>query len=199
MLRFLTATLSRPLCKLLCLLLWCSALPQNANAANSFTISLANATLNQTQLNANAEFTLKLNDTVTEAIHNGIPVTLTSRLTLLSKRSLIPNKHLATWQQRHTISYHSLSDRYQLESTNRHDTQSFASIRELLSSIEAYSLNTDLVSHTMPKSAKGYLLRLRIKLDIEALPPALRIVAYVSRSWRLKSETRSWTVQPNTP
>lgn len=188
---------SKLFCRLLCLLILCVDLTHPVYAAGNFSITAASAKLTETQLNARAQFSLKLNDTTVEALHNGIPVTLSSRLNLLSKRPLIWNKSLATWQQRHIITYHSLSDRYQLKSTLSDDTLSFVSLRELLSSIESYQLTTDLIRETMPKSSRGYQLRLRIRLDVEALPPALRVVAYAASSWRLKSAIRTWSIKPS--
>ncbi len=175
------------------LLLW-SSLISPLYAADTFGINNASAELSETQLNAQANFSLRLNNAVTEALHNGIPVTLTTLLSLSSKRRLLWNKNIANWQQKHQISYHSLTDRYQLKSTLNDETLSFASVREVLDKVEAYRLQTDVLRQTMPKSSRGYQLKLMVKLDIESLPPALRIVAYASPSWRLKSKTCTWSI-----
>ncbi|MFT5276049.1 MAG: hypothetical protein ACI9J2_002590 [Saprospiraceae bacterium] len=163
--------------------------------AGEFIVKEASAQLTETQLQSNAVFDLRLNNTVNEALHNGIPITLSTRLSLFRKRLLIWNENIATWQQKHVISYHSLSDRYQLNSSHSDGTRSYASIGEVLNQIESFSLTSELIRQTMPSSTRGYQLKLLIRLDIEALPPALRIVAYASSTWRIKSPARVWSIE----
>lgn len=172
--------------------------------AGEFVVKTASAELSATQLQAQALFALKLNNIVNEALHNGIPITLTTQLSLLRQRRWLWHKKLASWQQQHLISYHSLSDRYQLNSTSKESSQSYASIRAVLNEIEHFSLSRPLDPNitaniapniTPSKSSRrhNYALKLVIWLEIEALPSALRVVAYASPSWRIKSPARIWT------
>ncbi len=162
--------------------------------AAAFKIISAEAELSPSRLMTQARFDIKINETVTEALHNGIALTFVTRLELYNQRRLLWDKRIGTWQTRHELSYHSLSDRYQLRTLGREASQSFTNISEALRQIEDYKLDTDIVSQTLPKSKKGYELRLRVALDTEALPPALRIVAYALPKWRLKSKTRRWAL-----
>lgn len=174
------------------LFLVCFALPSQAK---SFQIEEVEAEFTGQSLSVNARFSLSLNEVVIDAIHNGIPVTLSTYITLYRPRRFYFDKHLAEWQFDYTLRYHTLTATYLLESPFNSNVQSYSKLHNALQHISRFQFNSEIVEETLPQSERGYNLTLELGLNIEALPAPLRVVAFVSPSWRLKSNIYEWSAQ----
>lgn len=168
---------------------------QGAAYARGFAIENAQASFSQTSLSVTARFNLQLSDAVDEALHNGVNIQLLTTLDMYTKRPYLWDKHIAQWAFAHEIEYHSLTNRYILRSPPQQDeSRSFSSLNDLLNEIEHFYFQSDILSETLPASQHGYRLKLRIILDSSALPAPLRVMNYVSPSWRLRSNVHEWSV-----
>ena len=170
-------------------------LSNNIALAGSFAIEKATANFDQTALSVNARFDLSLSDTIDEALQNGVTINLMTTLDLFARRKYIWDEHIAQWAFTHEISYHSLTRRYILSSPQTSEDYSYSSLNDLLEQIETFSFQSDILGDTMPQSETGYVLQLRIALDKAALPTPLRIMTYISPSWKAKSKVYEWTVK----
>ena len=168
-----------------------------ANAAD-FAIKEAHASFNQTALSVDAQFDLQLSDTVSEALHNGVSIQLLTTLDLFTTRPYIWDPRIAQWVFTQQIRYHSLTNRYVLTSPQQQGSRSYASLSDLFGDIENFRFQSDISGDTLPASKRGYKLQLRIALDNSILPAPLRVMTYISPSWKLRSKIYEWSI-PSKP
>ena len=157
-------------------------------------IEQANATFNQSSLSVDARFDLQLSDAVNEALHNGVSIQLLTTLDLFTSRPYIWDPRIAQWAFTQQISYHSLTNRYQLSSPQQKESRSYSSLSDLFADIENFSFQSDILGDTLPESKHGYKLQLRIALDNTVLPTPLRVMTYISSAWRLRSDIHEWFI-----
>ena len=147
-------------------------------------------------LHVNGNLDLPLTPKVEEAISKGIPIQLVIELRLYRQRPLIWDERIENWTVRRELSYHALSGQYLIGgiSTASANRESFTALNEALT--ELGTLDDLTLSMNAPLMADAqYRLRVRVRLDVEALPPLLRPVAYTSSDWNLDSEWTAWKVQ----
>jgi len=175
-------------CALLTLLV-----PGSANA-QGFKIIQADATFDQSSLSVDAQFDLQLTETVSEALYNGVSIQLLTTLDLFTRRPYIWDQHIAQWAFTQQISYHSLTNRFVLNSPQSKESRSYSSLNDLFSDIRDFSFQSDILGDTLPASKHGYKLQLRIVLDNSVLPAPLRVMTYISPAWKLHSDIHEWFI-----
>lgn len=185
----------RGFARLLLILVLLAVAPQGK--ADNFTIENAQASFSQNALWVEADFDLQLSEAVDEALHSGVGIQLLTTLDLLTRRAYIWDKRIARWAFTYQISYHTLTDRYVLNSPQLEGSRSFATLSDLLDDISQFSFQSDIIGDTLPASKHGYKLQLRIGLDHSTLPAPLRVMKYVSPAWNLRSDIYEWTVETN--
>ncbi len=174
-------------------LLFIVLLPFNVQA-DKFSIRQAQANFDKTSLSVDATFDLQLKASVEEALHNGVGINLVIHLDLYKNRRYVWDERIARWAFVQSISYHALTNRYVLSSSDSNDLQSFSSLTDLFNSIASFNFQSDILSDTLPSSKQGYKLRLEIALDKTALPAPLRIMSYILPTWRQKSDVYEWFI-----
>lgn len=162
--------------------------------SKEFTITTANASFDETELLVDAKFDLQLSDAIDEALQNGIDVRLTTTLDLFKQKRFRLDSRIARWTFNYDIQYHSLTSSYTLKSTQKDESQSFASLLELFNDIEMFHFESDIDTKSLPTSKQGYKLRLGIALDKKTLPAPLRVMTYILPKWRLKSDIHEWLI-----
>lgn len=144
----------------------------------------------------NGTLDIGLSSKVEEALNNGIPLQFVAQVRLHRRRALIWDQTFGQWEFRRELRYHALSDQYLL-TTERdlpQQRQSFETLAEALTRVT--TLNDVSLSLSPGPTPEGdYRVSVRVHLDIEALPPVLRPVAYTSRAWDLNSGWTTWNVQ----
>ncbi|MCB1857412.1 MAG: DUF4390 domain-containing protein [Gammaproteobacteria bacterium] len=143
-------------------------------------------------MDANIDY--QFSDTVIEALHNGVPLTLEVHVQLREKGSWIWENDLLDLRLRYRIRYLVLSSTYQVEDLQSDVQQTFFTQR---SAFEALGEIKDfpLIAEDRLSPGESYRLSLRASLDIEALPLPLRPTAYLTSSWKLSSKWREWPLQ----
>ncbi|HEX7044912.1 MAG TPA: DUF4390 domain-containing protein [Burkholderiales bacterium] len=145
-------------------------------------------------LNGNLE--LALTPKVEEAVAKGIPIELAIDVRLYRERALIWDEHIASWRLRRELRYHALSGQYLISGagTEPLGRESATSLPEALAELGALDDVALPLAAPIDDVAEHHAT-VRVVLDIEALPPLLRPVAYTSRAWDLNSGWTSWKVQ----
>lgn len=179
--------------KLLFTMLLLLFLPAKAQA-EGFIIHQAQAQFDKTSLSVSAKFDLQLKESAEEALHNGVNIGLIIHLNLFINRPYVWDKRIAQWSFYQEISYHSLTHRYILRSSESIESQSFPSLPDLFNKLASFDFQSDIMGETLPASKHGYKLQLQVMLDKAALPTPLRVMAYVLPAWRQKSAAHEWII-----
>lgn len=157
-----------------------------------FFIQHADLKEHNRELKLDADIDIRLSEDAIEALKHGVPMTITVQLKVVKKRKYIWDKTMSDVKLAFRIHYHALVKLFQIINENSGVYRNFAILD---SAIEALGTIRGIPVMTVDKLDKRmqYLAKLKVSLDIEALPLPLRPVAYVSSSWNLDS---SWYVWP---
>jgi len=180
------------------LLLGASLVFAVSTAAAQFSVQDVQAQLAADALRLDTRIELVLTPTTEEALSKGIPLDVNIEIQLIRHRTLLWDKRVADWQLRRRIQYHALSGQYLVSGLHPdvYDLASFDSLALALNHIGTLQdTELPLARKKNISSDDRYSLRLRVYLDLDALPSLLRPVAYTSPSWRLGSGWTVWTVK----
>jgi len=142
-----------------------------------------------------AHVEIDFNETLPEALHNGVPLLIELRIEVLRKREWLWPELVADLRQRFKLEYHVLSRRYLVYNHASGVQQSFHSMDSALDYIgEIYDL--PLIDAQLLDPSQKYQVRMRADIDVEALPTPVRLWAYLGSEWSLKSNWFVWPLQP---
>ncbi len=142
----------------------------------------------------NASLSYELGEKTIEALENGIPLTFYIEVEFERPRTLIWNKQLIRHSQKTQLEHHPLSDQYVLTNLVTADQFSFNSLNDALGKLGKIS--------NLPVAEKKYVSsdnmigKIRTGLDIESLPPPMRLQAWFSSEWRVSSGWYQWDITP---
>jgi hypothetical protein len=177
-----------------CWLLLCLGLPGTA-VADEFVVRSASTRLHGEVYMLDANIALEFGEKPLEALHNGIPLTLLIEIEVERKRTWWLDEGIAFLEQRYQIKYHALSHQYLLTNLNSGERVVFPRLEPLLITIGTIH-NFPLLDKNLTEHEGRYEVGLRALLDIEALPAPLRPLAYITPSWRIRSDWHSWFLTP---
>lgn len=129
-----------------------------------------------------------------EALENGVALTVLVEMDIVETRPFIWDKRLARLSSRHQLQRHALSNRYVLTNLNTGASRSFRKLRGAMIALGTLERFPMLDSHLL-ESGNEYTLRVRARLDIEALPAPLRPLAYLSSLWRRNDDWSTWPIE----
>lgn len=136
-------------------------------------------------MDANIDF--NFSDKVTEALQNGVPITLELHLQVRKQGAWLWEKDLKDSRMRYQIRYHALASVYQVVDLQSNTQESFVT-REVAITALGDILDMPVVRHDLMDKGKIYRVGLKASLDVDSLPLPLRPVAYLSPSWNQSSE-----------
>jgi len=159
-----------------------------------FRLSTLQPRLTADSLLLDGGFDLGLSPKVEEALGKGIELDVLIDIELERPRALLWNQTLREWSLRREIRYHALSGQY-VVSTERAAgaTENFTALGEALRYLGAFDSLTLKIDPSLADDVE-YQVRVRARLDVEALPPPLRPVAYSTPGWRLNSGWSAWKI-----
>jgi hypothetical protein len=175
----------RPLLALLLL----NAAPAHAE----FRLTELQPQFNAQALRLSGQFELTLSARVEEALSKGIPLEVVTEVRLYRIRAWWWNEKLGDWRLRQQIRYHALTGQYLVahgppENPFQENFTSLGETLRFMGSLNALALPLAQA----PPTGHEYLVQLRMRLDIEALPTPLRPVAYTTPAWHLNSDWTTW-------
>ncbi|TPW09795.1 MAG: hypothetical protein FD130_2401 [Halothiobacillaceae bacterium] len=141
------------------------------------------------QINAQIRYTLT--PQVEEALQKGVTLVVVVDIEIDRQRPYFLNAKVASLEQRYELRYHALSGLYLLTNANSGVLNSFTT---LTTALEVLGRVVDLpvLDHQLIDPKEHYTGAMRARLDIDALPTPLRLLAYVTPGWRLSSEWFVW-------
>lgn len=157
-----------------------------ANVFANFSVQNAKTYLADEVYYLDADVNYALSEEAIKALHNGVILTL--RLTIDIERKSFFSSRISRLKQRYTLEYSTLSEQYIVKYLNLDGLEEvFPNLESALETLgEVRKL--PLIDSSLIKSDETYWVRLRNYLDIEALPTALRLLAYFSAEWRLSAD-----------
>lgn len=162
-------------------------------SAGEFTIYQADTELVDKVYRLTANLDYKFSERVLEAINSGVPVVLLMELELYKVRDYIWDKEIASLQQRYRLQYHVLSEQYIVTNLNSGAQLVYPSLYSATASIRSLK-NIPIIDARLIELGKPYVGRLRASLELSSLPVPLRLNAYFSGKWRLKSDWYEWSL-----
>jgi hypothetical protein len=143
-------------------------------------------------LSAHVEF--PLNDKPLEALHKGVPLTITLDITVSRYRKYWLNETTAHLEQKYQLRYHALADQYILTNINTGVKNNFPSLATALA-VMGTIVDLPFLDKTLLDPEGDYTVNLRARLDLDSLPAPLRILAYVTPAWHVSSDWQQWNLE----
>jgi hypothetical protein len=142
-----------------------------------------------------ADFRYGLSPDMRDALDNGITLAFDVEVEIRQPRRYLWDPLVMRSVQRLRLEYHALSRTYLVSNDTTRTRQSFPTLDEAL--LELGHMRGAAISETrhLPENG-GYTGRIRVRLDVDALPAPLRPIAYLSPDWHLSSSWRQWEVKP---
>ena len=174
------------------LLTACLLLPTLGLQAAEFVIRDAQTHLADGVYHLEANIRYQFSDPIHEALANGVPITINMQVVIEQQRDYLWNKTLVSLQEQHSVQYHALSGQYIIKNIKTGSQQNFRSLNSALLALGEVRVAV-LDKKLLLEPDAPHQVRLRSKIDINALPAPLRPVAWLSYEWKLISE---WFVCP---
>lgn len=165
----------------------------SANAVSSgFYVKYANNYLIDGVVFIDAKFNLKLNNEPLRALINGVPLSFIIEIQVTRTRRYLPwNKTITNLEQRYRLMFHSLTDQYYVINLNNEVSENYSDFNQALANISELK-EFPLLDRKQLNSKERYQAHIRISLDLESLPSPLKLIAYLSPNWYLKSNWHSF-------
>ena len=183
------------------LLLTLALLPAPRADAANFSVKSAQSYLNDRILHVNARIDLPVNPRIEEALSKGIPIDVVIDIGMVKHRWWWMNRVISDRTLRRRIQFHALSRQYLVSGLLENDvSESFGSLSQAL--VQAGTIDEYKLFLTPKKEIETdvrYLLVLRARLDIEALPMLMRPLAYATPSWRRSTGWTEWPIERTQP
>lgn len=179
---------------LLLLLLPCCLLLPPANAGEA-QIHDTRTLLIDGVYRVGARVELTLNETLQEALHNGVPLVLDLRIEVIREREWLFHERVAELVQKFELEYHALTESYMVKVSSTGAQHSFRTLGGALAFIgNVYDL--PLIDENLLRAGRKYWVRMRADLDVEALPTPIRVWAYLDSEWSLQGDWHRWPLLP---
>ena len=167
--------------------------------AADFNVRGVQTQLGSRALGLSARLKLNLSTKAEEALDKGIPLNVVINVDLLRHRRILWDQSIASWSLRRSLRFHALSREYLVSGAGvaADGYGNFSSLQDALAYLgKLNALRLPLGGHKPIPAAGDYRLRLRVYLDIGALPSPLQPLAYASPAWHLSSGWTTWSVEP---
>ncbi len=142
-----------------------------------------------------ADIDYQLNDTVSEALENGVPLTFETHVQMRRAEAWIWERDKVERRLRTVLRYRPLSDLYELRNLHGDEQISFATRAAALRALGRI-VGMPIVARADLQLDQDYVVTVNVQLDIEALPLPMRPMAYLQRDWSIDSEPWEWRLRP---
>lgn len=140
-----------------------------------------------------ADFSLKLGDEMRAALRNGVQLVLAIDFNVTRSRRFWLDEYVAGLKQRYSLRFHALTRQYLVQNMNTGIQKSYHNLVSALDALRTLR-NLPVLDAGILQQGVQYDARLRVYLDIDALPVALKVRAYTKKGWSVSSEWVSWQI-----
>jgi len=174
-------------------LLWCMAFALFAQGVELRRVALTLSEDERILLDADIDY--DLNDTVSEALENGVPLTFQTHVQMRRADAWIWEHDIVEHRLRTILRYRPLSGLYELRNLQGDEHIAFATRAAALRALGKI-VAMPIIKRSRLDLDEEYVVRVAVKLDIEALPLPIRPLAYIKRGWSIASEPWEWRLRP---
>ena len=139
----------------------------------------------------NAQLEYSLSEAAITALQSGVPITFKLKVEIFQPRKWIWDKVISEHVHRYQLSYHALTQQYLVTNISSGIQNSYSD-RNIAMSAMGRIYNLALVATTALPQQADLQARIKVSLDINALPTPMRPWAYISSDWKLSSEWYTW-------
>lgn len=132
-----------------------------------------------------------LNDTLTEALENGVPLVFKTHVEIAPEGGWFWQKKQLSTDLRYVLRYRPLAAVYEVFPMGSKVKRTFATRVSALSALGEIR-NMQLIKADLIGPDQNYYLTMQSELEISALPLPLRPQAYVSIDWHFDSGVHEW-------
>lgn len=144
-------------------------------------------------ISIDADLKMNFPDVVVEALENGIPLTIAVDIQVLRERPWWRNLIIKESRQRFELRYHPLTNVHEIKNIATSERYTFNSRHDAMAVLGTIR-GAHLIDRKQLSRQRQYSVQMRILLDINRLPLALRQVASLSSDWRLESPWFFWKI-----
>lgn len=136
-----------------------------------------------------ADFEIALNPKLERALEKGIVLYFVTELNLMKARWYWLDERVAHSRVREGLSYYALTRQYRLSRGAL--SQNFASLNEALQALSRVR-DRPIIANSELQQDTEYIVEIRMRLDISALPKPFQVETLGSREWDLSSGILQW-------
>jgi len=162
-----------------------------AARADTFQIVSADTRLADGVYLLDAEVEFDLGPKPLDALKNGVPLVIENQIEITQSKNWFPDKTVAALSQRYRLKFHPLTEQYLVTNLNSGERQNFRTMGGALAGLGSLR-GVPILDDTLLDPKAEYYVRMRVGIDLEALPAPLRLLAYVYGEWRSKSSWQEW-------
>lgn len=142
-----------------------------------------------------ADIGYDLNETVSEALENGVPLTFETHVQMRRAEAWIWESDVVEHRLRTVLRYRPLSGMYELRNLQGNERLAFATRDAALRTLGKI-VAMPVIDRAALELDEDYLVRIMVQLDIESLPLPMRPIAYIKGDWSISSEPWEWRLRP---
>ena len=164
---------------------------KSANARKHFEICTLTTRIDRSVLLLDASIFYGFSEKTLHALESGVPITVQLLIEFYRERDWMWDESIATLSQRYRIQYHALTHKYVITNVNSKARQIFSTRSEAMAALSQV-VRLPVLDKKFIVKPSSYYGRAKVRLMIGELPSPLRLWAYMSSDWRLKSEWYQW-------
>ena len=162
--------------------------------ADEFSVDSVKTFVKDETLYLDANVAYRFTDTVLEALDNGVPLTLDVHIQVRRVGAWLWEERLTDRHLRYLIRHQALSELYQVVGLSTGGKTNFVTRKAAVTALGEI-VAVPLIEREKLDPGEAYEVRIKVDLDIEALPLPLRPLAYLKPSWNLSSEWTKWPLK----
>ena len=140
-----------------------------------------------------ARLDITLGSEMLAALRNGVSLVVQVNLEIIRPRRLWMDERLVNLAQRYQLRFHALTQQYLVSNLNTGIHESFHTLSGALDYL-SHIRSLPVLDAGLLRTGETYRARLRVHLDLNALPLPLQIKAYTRRDWRITSPWMVWNI-----
>lgn len=135
---------------------------------------------------------LDLSASARDALESGVALIIALEVEILRERSWWFDDELAAVSRRTRLERHELSGQYVVTNLNTDERRSFYRIGAALDAI-GRGLDFPVIDRVLVEDPASHYGRVRMRLERESLPWALRPLAMINGEWKLQTDWLEWS------